>query len=149
ISTPALPGNVLLIQTDSYNVVASSFNAAGKDVEISTFLSNGSIGIAGGAGTLNISTTEFNQFVANSLEFGLNQGGDITLGSSLNLTGRFAILFEPGTNFIGAGNNIISDRDVSINAINNLSIGNIITAGTSNITLHAGFLGGPGGMSTG
>ncbi len=148
IDTATVTLNFGSVYTDQYNVIASQVIAPNGALTIQPETIGTSIGVAGGAGTLNISTAEFNQFVTQNLIIGGNPGiaGTITVGAPLDVSGRFNLEFDSATGVQFGGNALtLGDRSLVILSGGNVNMGTI-TGGAGTVSIF-GF--GPLNVTTG
>jgi len=122
------PAGGITITTNGYTVTAGSFTAGGNPITIQEQTAGTTIGLAGGAGTLNISGGELADFVTSSLQIGsIGQGsGTVTTGGAINLgTLNYDLNVFTGGNYAGGANNItLGSRSVNIDATGSINSGN-------------------------
>ncbi|MBX9670720.1 MAG: hypothetical protein K2X93_24175 [Candidatus Obscuribacterales bacterium] len=126
VDTATVTLNFGTVRTDTYNVVASQVIAPGT-LTIQPETVGTSIGVAGGAGTLNISTAEFNQFVAQTLAIGGNSSiaGTITVGAPLDVSSRFNLEFSSGGLQFGGNALTLGDKSLIVSSSGSVNMGNI------------------------
>ena len=136
------PVTGIVFTTDGYTVTGP-VNAAGQPVTIQTLTAATTIGVAGGTGTLNISSAELAAITASSLTIGDPLAGNITVGGNIDVSGAgpagaYDLNFITGANFTsGTFDFILGTRDLDINAGNNITT-DAITATTGDVSLNAG-----------
>jgi len=127
------PAGGITITTNGYTVTAGTFTAGGNPITIQEQTAGTTIGLAGGAGTLNISGGELADFVTSSLQIGsAGQGaGTVTTGGAINLgTLGYNLGVFTGGDYAGGANNItLGGQTVTIDAAGSITSGNF-TGGT-------------------
>ncbi len=148
------------ITVDAYQV-DSALNAGTGTVIIETLTNGTTIGMLGGAGALNISTTEFNTITASNVVIGkklfASGSGNITIGGPINVAGtgagKFDLTLLGNADLSGGANPItLGDKDLVIDVNGNVTTGAITAnAGGNALILSGGnaTVSGASGGSTG
>ncbi|MBX3153361.1 hypothetical protein KF728_24595 [Candidatus Obscuribacterales bacterium] len=118
----------ITITTNGYTVNTGSFNAGANTLTITTQTAGTTIGLNGGAGTLNIDGGELTDIAAGTLVIGTQAtSGTITTGGSLTLP--YNLTLASNGNIAGGGNFVLGGNNLIATANGSMTLGNI-TGGT-------------------
>lgn len=140
------PAGALTLTTDAYAATVGTFSVGANPLSITTRTAGTTIGVNGGAGTLNIDGTELADFVASTVNIGtsgVGGSGALTTAGTLNLgTLGYGLNLASNGGIGGAANVTLGGQNfgaATTGAGNNVNLGNITGGtGTASITVSSG-----------